>query len=658
MNIKFRKVLALLLALTMLFSVTSAATVFAADDETTTTTTTEVTEPPVTEEEEEEEDIDIKGDALTTNDGKFEYYKYELTDEETGVTSYVLEIKAYLGDEKNVVVPEKLDEPESSPYSVLIIGKDAFMENAEILTVKLPETVTKIGNRAFNNCTQLYQINLPDSITEIDSYAFGGCESIISVHMPANIRRIGTGAFFGCTKFTGNAYIPSEVPDEDGTYKMITALEFPNTLTYIGDGAFQMCTSLVNVIIPSSVTAIYTGTFTNCEKLEKVDIPYEVTYVGAAFNGAFTAHARESTYVPTLIIRNPHCVIVLSDAMDDHMLIKGVRYSLVNHMADEGDYDFEAIPAPAQHNYSYSGVITPPTCLEEGYTTYTCDCNMYDDFCITDFVPAHGHIYGDWYLGGEGEGDESTLVAPEDVFVRDTGDGGLEDALGGLTGGGSMDFDSIFGGDDETTEPTEPTEPPAEETQPEEDESVIVSDRPITEEEFKAIQNAGLYKPFCTTGAGISRKCTACGKIQTGTKKPEGHKVYLVTTSTCTEFGVTKEKCAACGLAFTHKASGPLGHVWMEETERISEYKKCSTDGVLRYTCQVCDGTLDEITPAHADADKNLVCDDCGAGLKATECECGCHKTGLIWDLLNAIRVIVWKLFKVQKHCECGILHY
>lgn len=672
MNIRFKKVLALLLVLTMMFSMTSVATVLAADDD---TTQTEVTDPTVPEEpeDEEEEEVSTKGEPLTTADGKFEYYKYELTDEETGVTDYILEIKAYLGEDKIVEVPAKLDEPADSLYSVKIIGTDAFAENKVITRVTLPDTVEKLGTRAFNNCTSLYNINLTDSIKEIGNYALGGCAEISAIHMPAALERIGTGAFFGCAKLVGNASIPSEIQNEDGTYDMVMALTFPETLTYIGGSAFVKCESLINVIIPSSVTAIYTDTFTNCEGLEKVDIPYEVTYIGAAFNGAFTGHQRLSTYEPTLIIRNPHCVIVLSDQMDAHMVIKGVRYSLVNHMAEEGGYAFEPINPPAQHNYTYSGVVTPPTCYDKGYTTYTCNCGEYDDFCITDYVDSPGHQYGEWYLGHTGEGDESTVVPPEKVFSNSTEEGGgIEDILGGLTGGEGGSFDDLFG---EETVAVAAEEGSGEGSsldgilgglggllggsdEVNGEKVTVVSNKPISEAEFKTICESGLYKTNCTTGEGISRKCTECGKIQYGKTIPTGHMVYMVTTSTCTEFGVVKQKCAGCGIALTHQAAGPLGHVWAEETERISEYEKCKTDGVLRFTCTVCNGTMDEIIPAHADADKNLVCDDCGLALEATECSCGCHKTGFIWDLLNSIRLFVWKLFKVEKHCVCGVLHY
>jgi hypothetical protein len=45
-------------------------------------------------------------------------------------------------------------------------------------------------------------------------------------------------------------------------------------------------------------------------------------------------------------------------------------------------------PSVAKHNYI--SVITPPTCTEQGYTTYTCDCG---DMYVGDYVEALNHSY-------------------------------------------------------------------------------------------------------------------------------------------------------------------------------------------------------------------------------------------------------------------------
>ena len=44
--------------------------------------------------------------------------------------------------------------------------------------------------------------------------------------------------------------------------------------------------------------------------------------------------------------------------------------------------------------HDYTAVVTAPTCVAEGYTTYTCACG---DSYVSDKVPATGHIYDDEY---------------------------------------------------------------------------------------------------------------------------------------------------------------------------------------------------------------------------------------------------------------------
>lgn len=47
-----------------------------------------------------------------------------------------------------------------------------------------------------------------------------------------------------------------------------------------------------------------------------------------------------------------------------------------------------------EHVHEYAAVVTPSTCTEGGYTTYTCDCG---DTYITDETPATGHTVETWH---------------------------------------------------------------------------------------------------------------------------------------------------------------------------------------------------------------------------------------------------------------------
>ena len=46
-----------------------------------------------------------------------------------------------------------------------------------------------------------------------------------------------------------------------------------------------------------------------------------------------------------------------------------------------------------EHTHSYSSIVTPPTCTEKGYTTYTCECG---DTYLDNETLAVGHSYGGW----------------------------------------------------------------------------------------------------------------------------------------------------------------------------------------------------------------------------------------------------------------------
>ena len=105
-----------------------------------------------------------------------------------------------------------------------------------------------------------------------------------------------------------------------------------------------------------------------------------------------------------------------------------------------------------EHSHSYKKTITDPTCMEEGYTTYTCDCG---DTKVEDKVPALDHMFFDGICIVCGDKDpayvtptEPTEPEPEDpdVGIVDSGDCGelhwTLDSQGVLTisGAGAMPY--------------------------------------------------------------------------------------------------------------------------------------------------------------------------------------------------------------------------
>ena len=58
----------------------------------------------------------------------------------------------------------------------------------------------------------------------------------------------------------------------------------PNSVTSIGERAFEGCDGLISIVIPNSVTSIGNKAFYSCEGLTSINIPNSVTAIG---NGVF-----------------------------------------------------------------------------------------------------------------------------------------------------------------------------------------------------------------------------------------------------------------------------------------------------------------------------------------------------------------------------------
>ena len=54
------------------------------------------------------------------------------------------------------------------------IGREAFSECYNLISIDIPNGVEIIGEKAFYYCS-LKQVNLPQSVTMIEDYAFEGC---------------------------------------------------------------------------------------------------------------------------------------------------------------------------------------------------------------------------------------------------------------------------------------------------------------------------------------------------------------------------------------------------------------------------------------------------------------------------------------------------
>lgn len=80
------------------------------------------------------------------------------------------------------------------PFGVSIIGREAFSNCYNLVSIDLPYGVETICEKAFFYCENLCNINLPQTITTIDSYAFEG-SSLAYINLGDNIQSLGEKIF-------------------------------------------------------------------------------------------------------------------------------------------------------------------------------------------------------------------------------------------------------------------------------------------------------------------------------------------------------------------------------------------------------------------------------------------------------------------------------
>ena len=141
------------------------------------------------------------------------------------------------------------------------------VHNVNITEYKIKEGTRKICRCSFQACSNLTKVEIPFSVKVIEANPF--CRTSLR-HLVCNSPNYIVEDDFLLTedRQTVVSYFGNK-----------STVVIPSSLRIIGDNAFCMCKTLVNVVIPESVTDIGGSAFSCCS-LKKISIPDSVKKIG------------------------------------------------------------------------------------------------------------------------------------------------------------------------------------------------------------------------------------------------------------------------------------------------------------------------------------------------------------------------------------------
>ncbi|MCL2061995.1 MAG: leucine-rich repeat domain-containing protein [Firmicutes bacterium] len=207
--------------------------------------------------------------------------------------------------------------------TITSIGANAFLDQTQLTQITIPDSVTHIAGGAFRgtyalseflidpantaftvqdgilyNFTTLihapYSVSghvvVPQFITEIADYAFENRSLLNQITLPASIQRIGVSAFENTSSLTQINFQSSSQLQEIAALSFansgINSIQLPQSLLFIGDGAFLNCVGLMDATVPNNLIRIGLGAFQGCENLQSMTLPF----VGEHAYATETAH--------------------------------------------------------------------------------------------------------------------------------------------------------------------------------------------------------------------------------------------------------------------------------------------------------------------------------------------------------------------------------
>lgn len=213
---------------------------------------------------------------------------YDLPSTTASTTLYAIYLTptSYTTTSQYVVVPKTVNAIAGSS------SKNMFGSSSDstLKYITLHRNTTTIGSYALYGCKTLTGISHSDGVVALGSYAMAGCVELVKYRFSPLTQSVGTFAF------VYDAKLESVTNLENTQVSQISEAMFcecsslyeillPNTITSIGNEAFEACKKLTSVDLSKTKTAtIGVKGFAYCDNLSKIQFPTTLTLID---DGAF-----------------------------------------------------------------------------------------------------------------------------------------------------------------------------------------------------------------------------------------------------------------------------------------------------------------------------------------------------------------------------------
>lgn len=211
---------------------------------------------------------------------------YDLPSTTASTTLYAIYLTptSYTTTSQYVVVPKNVSAISGSS-SKNIFGSSS---DSTLKYITLHRNTTTIGSYALYGCKTLTGISHSDGVDALGSYAMAGCVELVKYRFAPYTQSVGNNAFASDTKLGSvtnfeNTKVSQVAQNVFLQCSSLISISLPNTITAIGDRAFESCSKLTSMdLSKTKTTTIGTSAFASCGNLGTIILPTTLTIIGTS----------------------------------------------------------------------------------------------------------------------------------------------------------------------------------------------------------------------------------------------------------------------------------------------------------------------------------------------------------------------------------------